>query len=285
MKKINTSGILYHPMIGPAAVLAQELSDFLTKQGISVWIGSSWEAEKARSKISGTDLLLTVGGDGTILRSAQVVIGTDTPIVGINLGHLGFMTEFSTTEATKGLAAILSGEGWLDERSMLEAAVQTPDANQCRTFYALNDIVVARGAVARVINIDAAIDGTKLTSYTADGVITATATGSTGYSLAAGGPIMYPQSEDFLLLPILPHLSLPYTLVLPAKAKVEIRVSTPYAATLSIDGHTNLPLASGSTVNVRQSAYKTRFLRTQPETSFFSTLQQKLKGKRDAVSG
>lgn len=285
MDKINKAGILYHPMIAPAAVLARELADFLTGKNVDVWLGSSWEAEKARAQMPGTDLLLSVGGDGTILRSVQVVIGTGTPVVGVNLGHLGFMTELSAAEATKDLAAILSGEGWIDERNMLEASVQTSDANQCRTFYALNDIVVARGAVARVINIDVAIDGTKFADYTADGVIAATATGSTGYSLAAGGPIVYPQSKDFLLLPILPHLSLPYTLVLPERAAVGIRVSTPYAATLSIDGHTNLPFASGSAVNVKQSAYKTRFLRIHPEASFFSTLQQKLKGKRDAVSG
>jgi len=285
MDKIKTAGILYHPMIVPAAVLAQGLADFLTERGVNVWLGSSWEAEKARARIPGTDLLLTVGGDGTILRSAQVVIGAGTPVIGVNLGHLGFMTEFSETEATKGLDSMLSGEGWIDERNMLEAAVQPSDSGECRTFYALNDIVVARGAVARVINIDIAIDGAKFANYTADGVIAATATGSTGYSLAAGGPIMYPQSEDFLFVPILPHLNFPYTLVLPAKASVGIHVSTPYAATLSIDGHTNIPLSSDSTVTVRQSVYKTRFLRIHPEESFFSTLQQKLKGKRDAVSG
>jgi NAD kinase len=96
---------------------------------------------------------------------------------------------------------------------------------------------------------------------------------------------MYPESKDFLLLPILPHLSLPYSLVLPEKSKVSISVRTPYAATLSVDGHTNLPFASGSTVNIRQSAFKTKFLRIHPEAAFFSTLEQKLKGKRDAVSG
>jgi NAD+ kinase len=285
MDKIKKVGILYHPMIAPAAVLARELADYLAGCSVSVWLGSSWEQEKARSQMPGTDLILSVGGDGTILRSVQVVIGTGTPVVGVNLGRLGFMTELSSTDATKSLAAILSGEGWADERSMLEAVVRTSEPGECRTFYALNDIVVARGAVARVVNIEVTIDGEKFTDYTADGVIAATATGSTGYSLAAGGPIVYPWSKDFLLLPILPHLSLPYSLVLPETATVEIRVSTPYAATLSIDGHTNLPLASGSTVNVKTSVYKTRFLRIHPESSFFSTLQQKLKGRRNAVSG
>jgi NAD+ kinase len=285
MESIKKVGILYHPLIAPAAVLARELADFLETRRVSVWLGSSWEEGKVRSQMSETDLVLSVGGDGTILRSAQVVIGTGTPIIGVNLGKLGFMTELSAGEATGHLPAILAGEGWIDERSMLEAVLPTSQPGQCRNFYALNDIVVARGAIARVVNIEVTIDGEKSTDYTADGVITATATGSTGYSLAAGGPIMYPQSKDFLLLPILPHLSLPYTLVLPEKTTVGIHVSTPYAATLSIDGHTNLLLASGSTVTVKRSNYKTRFLRIHPETSFFSTLQQKLKGKRNANPG
>lgn len=285
MDNIKNIGILYHPMIAPAAGLAGELADFLKARGIRVWLGSSWEEEKARAMMAGTDLLLCVGGDGTILRSVQVVIGTDTPIVGVNLGRLGFMTELSAAEATRDLSAILSGEGWFDERSMLEAAVRATGQDEHRTFYALNDVVVARGAVARVVNIDVAINGEKFTDYTADGVIAATATGSTGYSLAAGGPIIYPESTDFLLLPILPHLSLPYSLVLPGNSTVSIGVSTPYAATLSIDGHTNLPFPSGSGVTIRQSVYKMKFLRIHPEAAFFSTLQQKLKGKRDAVSG
>lgn len=285
MDNIKRVGILYHPLISPAVVLARELADFLKTRPVSVWLGSSWEEEKARSQMPGTDLILSVGGDGTILRCVQVVIGTDTPIVGVNLGKLGFMTELSASEATACLPAILAGAGWIDERSMLEAVIPISQPGQYRNFYALNDIVAARGAVARVVNIEVTIDGVKFTDYTADGVITATATGSTGYALAASGPIMYPQSKDFLLLPILPHLSLPYTLVLPEKAVVEIHVSTPYAATLSIDGHTNLLLASGSTVTVKGSNYKTRFLRIHPETSFFSTLQQKLKGRRNANSG
>ena len=137
----------------------------------------------------------------------------------------------------------------------------------------------------RVVNVDVTLDGEKFADYTADGVITATATGSTGYSLAVGGPIMYPASKDFLLLPILPHLSPPYKLVIPEKTIVGIHVSTPYAATLSIDGHTNLLLENDCSIVIKVSDYKTRFLRIHPEASFFSTLQQKLRGRRNADTG
>ena len=147
-------------------------------------------------------------------------------------------------------------------------------------FYALNDVVVARGEISRVVRIEASIDGELLTIYKADGVIVATATGSTGYSLAAGGPILHPQSRDYLLLPILPHLSSAYTLVLPSTAVLKLRVSAAHQTILSIDGHINLPLSSGTTLKVRQSANKTRFLRIHPETSFYGSLERRLKGKR-----
>jgi len=272
MKKI---GILYHPKIDVAHTLAEEVKDFLTARGISVWLCSAWEGEKAKSQVDGTELILTIGGDGTILRAAQVAIPGQTPITGINLGKLGFMTELSAEEVKDKLPALLEGKGWLDERAMLEAELEPP-----RTFYALNDVVVARGAVARVVYVEASIDGEPLTTYKGDGVIVATATGSTGYSLAAGGPILHPQAEESLLLPISPHLSPAYTLILPATAVVRLRLATTHQAALSVDGHINLPLESGAVITVKHSSNTARFLRIHPEAAFYSSLEQKLKGKQ-----
>ncbi|MFC1907846.1 NAD(+)/NADH kinase [Chloroflexota bacterium] len=279
MKKI---GILYHPKIEAAYTLAKKLEGFLSSSSVSVWLSSAWEREKAKAQVTGTDLILSVGGDGTILRTAQAVVPDLTPIIGINLGTLGFMTELNPNEAMAKLPALLAGDSWTDERAMLE--VESPPSEQKResaqTFYALNDVVVARGAVARVVYIETSIDGKSLTTYRADGVIMATATGSTGYSLAAGGPILHPQAKEFLLLPIMPHLSSAYTLVLPSTAVVKLRISTPHQATLTIDGHINLPMLSDTTVTIKHSPNKTRFLRIHPETSFYSSLEQKLKGKQ-----
>jgi NAD+ kinase len=140
--------------------------------------------------------------------------------------------------------------------------------------------VIARGAVARVIYITAKIDGQLLTTYKADGVILATATGSTGYALAAGGPILPPHSKEFLILPIVPLLTAKYCVVLPSESKVELSVQAVHPATLSIDGHTNLPLNSGSVISVRRSRHKIRFLRVHPKSSFYSTLEKRLKGKQ-----
>jgi len=147
-------------------------------------------------------------------------------------------------------------------------------------FCALNDVVVARGEIARMIRIEAQIDGEPLTTYRADGVIVATATGSTGYSLSAGGPVLHPQAGEFLLLPILPHLSSAYTLVLPSRVVIKLGIGVAHRVTLSLDGHINLPLSGRTTLTVRQSAHKTRFLRIHPETSFYGSLERRLKGKR-----
>ena len=277
---MNEVGILYHPMVKAAYTKAEKLREFLGSSGISAWLCSAWEAEKVKAQMSGTDLFLSVGGDGTILRTAHVAAPAKIPIIGINLGRLGFMTELSADEAEEKLPSLLAGEGWVDERAMLKAELSTTGQEPARTFHALNDVVVARGAVARVVYVEASVNGQRLTTYKADGVIVATATGSTGYSLAAGGPILHPQSRDFLLTPVNPHLTPPYAMVLPQGTTLELRLNTVHQATLNIDGHLNLPLSDGIMVMVKHSPHAVRFLRIHPETYFYSSLEQKLKGKR-----
>ena len=278
--KIKKVGILYHPVKETALSLAQQMEKALVERGVATWKCSAWELELARTQLAGTDLILSVGGDGTILRAAQAVAPQLTPIVGVNLGRLGFMTELGAEEALEKLPDLLGGEGWIDERSLFEAELTDDNGQEpARSFYALNDVVVARGVAARVIYVEARIDGELMTTYRADGVILATATGSTAYSLAAGGPILYPESEDFLLVPILSHLSLPYPLVLPAETVIELRLGAFHPATLSIDGHINLTLASRATITVKRSDSKIRFLRVHPVASFYRALERKLGGK------
>ncbi|MFC1899013.1 NAD(+)/NADH kinase [Chloroflexota bacterium] len=279
---VKKVGILYHPMIETAHTLADEIKETLTSSGVSVWLCPAPEGGKARALMNGTDLILTTGGDGTILRAAHVALKTGIPITGINLGKLGFMTELSVAEYHSKLPALIAGSGWIDERAMLEVELSPPggDEKEKQTFFALNDVVVARGVVARIVHLETSIDGVPLTTYKADGIIMATATGSTGYALSAGGPILHPQADDFLLLPILPHLSSSYSLVLPEATEVKLRTSTPYQATLNIDGHINLSISDSATVTVRHSQQRTRFLRIHPQKSFYGSLEKKLKGKQ-----
>ena len=276
MKRI---GILYHPKIEGACSLAKKLEEFLSSKGVSVWLCSAWEGEKAKAQVNDTDLILSIGGDGTILRAAQVVVPRPIPITGINLGKLGFMTELGADEAVARLPALLAGEGWIDERALFEAELSAPGKELPTIFYALNDVVVARGAVARLLHIEASIDDERLTTYKADGVIVATATGSTGYSLAAGGPILHPLAKELVMVPIVPHLSSAYALVLPSTAVVKLRVDTTHQATLCVDGHINLTLTNGAVVTVKHSSDTARFLRIHPGTSFYGSLEQRLKGK------
>ena len=271
LKKI---GVLYHPMIGAAQVKAEEIKGFLDSRGLSAWMCSSWEKDEAMAHLGGTDLILSVGGDGTILRAAQVAVSGGVPITGINLGKLGFMTELGAGEALEKLPALLAGEGWIEERAMLQVE------RESIVYHALNDVVMARGAIARVVHVEASIDGQHLTNYKADGVILATATGSTGYALAAGGPVLYPQSKDFVLVPIMPHLSSRYAVILPESAVVTLNITSVHQATLSIDGHINLPLSSGGAITVKRSPNITRFLRIRKENYFYTSLEERLKGKQ-----
>jgi len=272
-------GILYHPKIVAAGVLAEELEGFLPSLGTSVWLCSAWEEDKVKGCLTGTELILSIGGDGTILRAARAVVPEAIPIIGINLGTLGFMTELSAEECREKLPAFLAGEGWIDERAMLQVEVSRAGKGVTLPFNALNDVVVGRGAVSRVVRVDAIIDGAFLTTYKADGVIVATATGSTGYSLAAGGPILYPQAREMLLNPIAPHLVYANPLLLPSTAVVELETHTDHQAMLSIDGQVDLALESGDTLRARLSPHVTRFLRAQAPTFFYSSLMHRL-GRR-----
>jgi NAD+ kinase len=272
MKKI---GILYHPMVEETRAKALEIQEFLHSRGVACWACSSWEAGEAKKNLDGTDLIISVGGDGTMLRSAQVAVGEGIPITGVNYGRLGFMTEFNAEEVMDRLPGLLAGEGWIEERALLEA-----EPAGAGVFNALNDVVVTRGETVRVIHVEALIDGVHMATYKADGVILATATGSTGYALSAGGAILYPRCQDFLLAPIVPHLSMPYATLLPQSAEVTLRVSTVHRAILSIDGHINMALNHGDTVKVRKSNLKARFLRTREITYFHHNLEEKLKVKK-----
>ena len=266
-------------MVEATHAKAMELHDFLVARGISAWLCSAWEKDQARAQLNGTDLILSIGGDGTILRAAHVALHSAIPITGINLGRLGFMTELNADEVMEKLPDLLAGKGWIDERAMIDVELQATGQASTQTLQALNDVVVARGAISRLVHIEVSLDGQVIGNYRADGVIVSTATGSTGYALAAGGPILYPHSTDFLVVPVAAHLSPAYTLVLPSTAVVPLRIATLHQGAQSIDGHVNLPLSDGNMVTIKHSPHTTRFQRIHPETAFYSSLEQKLKGK------
>ncbi len=269
MKKV---GILFHPKNTPAEALARDLVQKLAHVEAEFWLCSAWDEDKAREMGPGTDLILSIGGDGTMLRAARIVAPSSVPILGINLGHLGFLTEITAQDAEAKIPDFLAGAGWIDERAMLEAMLPAQE----KAFRALNDAVVARAGRARVVRVQVTVAQEPLTVYKCDGVIVATATGSTGYSLAAGGPILHPQAKEILLTPVAAHLSLAVPLVLPSDTELVLEVHTDEQAMLSIDGQIEVQLNDGDVVKVKRSPYITRFLRTQPSNFFYRTLTQRL---------
>jgi len=272
---VKSIGILYHPKIEKSQRFARDIEEFLKDKGIRCWVHSSWDEGEARSKLSGSELVISVGGDGTILRAARIIFPLEIPIVGVNFGNLGFMTELEAEEAKDKLVEIIGGAGWIEHRSVLQAVVRSSG----NTYHALNDVVIGRGRFLRLINIEVTIDNRVFTTYRADAVIVSTATGSTGYSLAANGPILYPESRDMLIKAVCPHLNMDKAIVLAPSTKVELKVFTNHEAMISMDGQVEEQLKSGDTVEVCMSEQTTRFLRLRSKDSFYQTLVSKLKGK------
>jgi len=269
-------GLLHHPEIPESLRLAQDIEAKLRALGVSVWQTSAWDEADVLNKQPQTDLLIAFGGDGTIVRTARLTAGHDLPVLGVNLGRLGFLAELKPAELSDKLDELVAGAYWLEQRSMLHAMVERAQ-EEIISFEALNDVVVSRGHFARTTRIDTFIDDQYLTQYVADGVIVATATGSTAYSLAAGGPILDPRLPDILLTPIAPHLMVATSLVLPEGSAVRLVLRSEGDAACTVDGQMDVSLGQGDAVTVSTSQHVCRFVRFDSRTRSYRTLLQRLK--------
>lgn len=281
---IQCVGILHHPRKPESVLLAQEMAEMLADYRCSVWMGSAWDEPAINARLAetvGLDLLVTLGGDGTILRAARLAARYAVPILGVKLGRLGFLAEVQPDHWREPLAKVLAGEFWLERRMMLDAHVarnsMSLDNSHGLHYQALNEVVVSRGSLARIIRVAASIDGDPLTTYAADGVIVATPTGSTGYALAAGGPILPPELRNIVLVPIAPHLSLDRSIVLSEGATVSLQVWSDHQVILTVDGQFEIEVFSGDVVEVTASAASADFVRLRSPAYFYSTLLQRLK--------
>jgi len=272
---IQRVGILYHPKLAESRVMAAEMLEFIENLGGSAWVSSSWSEEAVTDQLEMLDLLITLGGDGSMLRAARLTKGQTIPTLGVNMGRLGFLTEIQPAEWPERIKQILLGNYWVEERMMIHAE-HHHQGNVINTHEALNEIVVSRGQMARVVRLHTYIDGSFLTTYAADGLITATATGSTAYALAAGGPILPPELENFLLVPLAPHLSLERSIVLSKGVSVRVVVSTDHTAVLTVDGQFEIELADGDEVVMHASAWVGRFVRVQEKNYFYRTLMDRM---------
>jgi NAD+ kinase len=224
--------------------------------------------------VDGVNMLVVLGGDGTILSAARLAAGR-APILGVNLGGLGFLAEMPLADLPGAMPAVAGGDTIMDDRAMLEAQIASGAGVRLRTL-ALNDMVIAKGGVARVIHVTTRVNGEHLATYPADGVIVATPTGSTAYSLSAGGPIVHPQVDVIVVTPICPHTFTARPVVVAGAATVAVEASTTGEdVCLSVDGQESHPLRPGERVDVRRAVERTRLVRMRAP-SFYSILRTKL---------
>jgi NAD+ kinase len=251
-----------------------------------VWVSEAWDEANAKERVPGTDLLISIGGDGTVLRAARLVVPYEVPLLGINLGRLGFLTELRDGEKTlEHLPDVIAGNWHLEERAMLHVQVLAsrdgPVLRGAQPYlHALNDIVIGRDALGRTIILSAFIDGTLVAEYRADGVIAATATGSTAYSQSIGGPILHPEAKDMLLVPLAPHLGQTNPLVLPGTTVIDLALDPTHTAMLSIDGESGIELGGGQVIRVTMSPHVARFVRMPDSPGFYERVAVRLRWRR-----
>ncbi len=225
------------------------------------------------------DLVVVLGGDGTLLAMADRIgqDGADVPLLGVNFGSLGFLTEIRREELYAALSAVLSGSGELDERMMLRAETRR-GGNVHESRVILNDVVFTRNALSRMLDLDVTVGGQFVTSVKADGLIVASPTGSTAYNLSAGGPIVHPAMDAVVLTPIAPHMLTNRPIVIPASREVRVRASAANSADVYVtfDGQYGYPLAPGDEVAIARAKRPLRLVRAAAR-SYFEVLREKLK--------
>ena len=279
---LKSIAIFYQGRKQDTSELATQLVPILQKQGYDVrTIDTRNEGEEGRDPlIKGCELALVLGGDGTIVHAARICAYEGVPIVGVNFGRVGFLTELEPNQLLPNLHYYLERDPsvWIDRRAMLHAELDQDGG--CEEFLALNDIVIARGMWPRVVQIRIWIDDYYYSTTYADGIILSTATGSTAYSMAVGGPLMHPQVQNSVLTPIAPHLASDRSLVLQPEAIVKLQIYTgAQDGVFSADGQMNREVKDGAKVVVRKSQYETQFLRRKPPTNFYQIINAKLKAE------
>lgn len=268
--------ILYHPRVAESLHLADELVAVLRARGVKSLLHSAWDWHAIEPEIGDLDYVITLGGDGTVLRAARQTAAHGVPVIGVNFGVLGFLAEMDPEEALSRVPEMVSEGGRLEERLMLQCRAYV-GGNESDPLDALNDVFVGRGAVAHAVRLELSVNGVPLTRFVADGVLVASPTGSTAYALSAGGPIVAPDLDVMIIAPVAPHPTAVRPLVLPGDAVIGIQVRRDQDAVLTLDGQEHRRLGSGDRVEVRRSPHVARFLRMGDEESFYRTLFERLK--------
>ncbi len=283
MAGMTQIGIVTKTTSPHAGEVMAKLIPWLSQRGVGVRVqeefaglGGAEVVAVPRDEVpEGVDMVLVLGGDGTLLSVARLLEGKDCPILGINLGSLGFLTELGIDELYGSLQRVLEGEYSLEKRVRLEASLHR-EAREIGRYQVLNDVVINKGALARIIDLETFVNGHKVTNYKADGLIVSTPTGSTAYSLAAGGPIIEPTLDVIVIAPICPHTLTNRPLVIPGGSQIELcLLSDSGAVFLTLDGQEGTRLQQGDRVYIRASGDRVHLIRTGTR-NFYDVLSAKL---------
>jgi NAD+ kinase len=274
---VERIGFAYNPTIEATVELAARASGWCKRRGIEEWRAQAGDIDALRKELPKTDALVVLGGDGTFLRAARAVAEVDVPLLGINLGKVGFLSKAEATDLEPVLEHIVAGEYRIDERLVIEGRIfRTGGATDGERHIALNDIVVARGSLARVCRLDVSIDDSHLATFIADGLVVASPTGSTGYSFSAGGPILDPTSRNLVVTPIAAYLSAIRSVVVSPLQVVRCRVVDAHEALVSVDGREDLPISVGDTVEVHALDRPIRLIEPKGAQPFWDLLRHKV---------
>ncbi|MCX8031229.1 MAG: NAD(+)/NADH kinase [Thermodesulfovibrionales bacterium] len=279
MKRI---GIICKKGKEEAIEIVRDFLSYLRKKEVEVFIDSEIahflqeEGVDKKDISSEVDLIMVFGGDGTILSVARLIGGRNVPILGVNLGGLGFITEINKNEIYEAIDQVLEDKYCIEERIMLQAKVFRND-DIAASFVVLNDVVINKGTLARIIDLETYVNKTYLTRFKSDGLIISTPTGSTAYSLSAGGPILYPTLNCLIITPICPHTLTHRSIVLPDDFTVEVLLNSDKEdVVLTLDGQVGFTLHKDDKIEVRKSEFKTKIL-IPPNRDYFQVLRKKLK--------
>jgi NAD+ kinase len=287
---VKRVGFAYNPTIEAATELRERAAGWLEVKGLSHWAAPAADRAALHEQLPGSDVLVVLGGDGTFLRAARAVIDDDVPLLGINVGKVGFLSKVEATELERVLGQLVAGDYAIEERMSLEARIlrggnvpagadgdgQGGTTEPAGRLEALNDIVIARGSLARVVRLEVSIDASHLATFVADGLVVASPTGSTGYSFSAGGPILDPTARNLVVTPIAGYLTTIRSVVVGSDAVVSCRVLDGHEALVSIDGREDLPVFVGDVVEVRAIGRPVRLVEPVGSMPFWDLVRQKV---------
>ena len=279
MSEIKRIGILAHPTRPDTHPVAHDIANTLRERGIDTWAHTVWGEDSVTRDVASADIVMAIGGDGAMLRAGRVCAEHEVPVLGINMGRLGFLTEIEGPgEWQQRLDQLLRGDYWIEKRMMLQATLLEKRKTVIGRYSALNDVVISGSVFGRMIQIDSYIDKHWASTYNADALIISTPTGSTAYALATGGPILPPELRNILMVPMAPHLSMDRPIVLERGAVVDIE-PTPenqHQVVLTADGRVVAKLSDNQHVRITSAEPESRFVRLRERNYFYRSLLDRM---------